>query len=64
MEVKNAWERNARIVEEDYDCLVDYEERFYLCPYCGEPIYEADWSEEILEDFICPIGEDEDKEDE
>ena len=34
------------------------------CPYCGEPVYEDDWSEESLEEFMCPICEDEDAEDE
>lgn len=56
----NAWELNANFVKEIYDCHVDYEERFYLCPDCGEPIYEADWSEESLKEFTCPICENED----
>lgn len=59
-----AWELNANTAKEVYDCHVDYEERFYICPYCGEPVYEADWSEESLEEFMCPICEDEDAEDE
>lgn len=64
MENKNVWEQNAIIVEDAYGCYVDYKDRFYLCPYCGEAIYEEDWSEESLEEFICPICEDEDEEDE
>ena len=64
MEIKNAWELNANTAKEVYDCHVDYEERFYICPYCGEPVYEDDWSEESLEAFMCPVCEDEDAEDE
>ena len=37
--------------------FVDWEERFYHCPECGEPVYEDDWYEEELEKFICPICE-------
>lgn len=55
MEIKNAWELNANVVKEVFGGHVDYEKRFYLCPYCGEPVYEKDWSEETLEEFICPI---------
>lgn len=51
------WEERAKQVYEDYGVFVDWEERFYHCPKCGEPVYEEDWSEEELEDFICPICE-------
>lgn len=64
MEIKNAWELNANTAKEVYGCHVDYAERFFICPYCGEPVYEADWSEESLKEFMCPICEDEDAEDE
>lgn len=56
------WELNATAAKEVYGCYVDYEERFYICPYCGEPVYEEDWAEESLEEFMCPICEDEDEE--
>ena len=55
------WEKNAFNVRNIYGDFVDWEERFYNCPYCGEPIYDCDWSEEELEDFICPICEDVDE---
>lgn len=64
MEIKNSWELNANTVREVYGGHVDYEERFYICPYCEEPIYEEDWSEETMAAFMCPICEDEDAEDE
>lgn len=51
------WEARAEQVINGYGCFVDWEERFYHCPECGEPIYECDWSEEMLGEFICPICE-------
>ena len=52
-----AWMTNANTVEMVYGGYVDWVEKFYNCPECGEPIYRSDWSEEDLEDFICPICE-------
>ena len=46
------WKDNAVIVETVYSGYVDWEERFYLCPECGEPIYEEDWETNYL---LCPI---------
>jgi hypothetical protein len=41
-----------------YGTYVDYEERFFLCPECGEPIYECDWEgDNNLSEGICPICE-------
>lgn len=51
------WEENAKTVEQIYGEFVDWEERFYLCPDCEEPVYECDWSEEALKKFLCPICE-------
>ena len=62
MEIKNAWELNANTAKEVYGCHVDYKERFYICPHCCEPVYEEDWAEESLEEFMCPICEDEEVE--
>lgn len=56
------WEINAKIVENEYGGFVDWEEEFYECPYCGEPIYKEDWEIGDLDDFICPICEDVDLE--
>ena len=64
METKNAWELNASAVKGVYGSYVDYEDRFYICPFCGEMVYEEDWLEETLEEFFCPICEDEDEEEE
>lgn len=49
------WESNAKYVENVFGGYVDWEERFYECPECGEPVYEYDWTEEDLKDTICPI---------
>jgi len=49
------WEFNAEIAEQVYGCLVDWDERFYHCPECGEPIYECDWSDVELCGHLCPI---------
>ena len=50
------WEKIALLIDENYGTLVDLEERFFICPECGEPIYEEDW---VDKDFtqICPICE-------
>ena len=57
MEAPFAWYVNAKTVEQDYGGYVDWEERFYNCPECGEPIYEEDWTDEDFVKFICPVCE-------
>ena len=56
-----AWYDIARECSEDYGSQVDYEEGFFVCPECGEPIYECDWSESELRnedgEYICPVCE-------
>lgn len=57
------WERNAYSVENTFGGFVDWKERFYECPECGEPIYEEDWEGCELVENICPVcGYDEDDE--
>ena len=51
------WELNANIVEGAYGGYVNWEERFYICPECGEPIYECDWSDKKLYNMLCPVCE-------
>lgn len=53
----NAWEMNAELVEAVYGGHVDWEERFYECPECGEPIYECDWDDTFLVNYLCPVCE-------
>lgn len=58
------WESRAKYVEQVYGGYVDWEERFYECPECGDPVYECDWDGSELYTEICPIcgfdGEEED----
>jgi len=49
------WERVARYLEHEYGILVDWDERFFECPECGEPIYDCDWEDDELD--ICPVCE-------
>lgn len=48
--MKSYWEEAAAAIEEIYGGVVDYNERFFVCPECGEPIYEDDW---LTCAFIC-----------
>lgn len=50
------WEKTARQLETIYGIFVDWDERFFECPECGEPIYESDWSDTRSWDW-CPICE-------
>lgn len=55
----NEWVENAKMVAEDGG-VVNWEERYYECPICGEIIAEEDYAPEELEDYICPVCMDED----
>lgn len=58
------WYNLAKHCEETYGTFVDYDEEFFACPECDEPIYSDDWE---LSDFTlgkrfhgkmyCPICE-------
>lgn len=49
-----SWSYVANFVENTYETQVDWEERFFICPECGEPIYECDWASH--NDWeICPV---------
>ena len=49
------WEKIANFVAQVYGVFVDWDERFFECPDCGEPIYECDWSDAELDH--CPVCE-------
>lgn len=59
--MKDVWEKVAHLVEANYGSYVDWKEQFFLCPECGEPIYECDWADSDFmngdEDFMCPVCE-------
>lgn len=49
------WEQAAKLCEQVYGCFVDYDENFFICPHCDEPIYAEDFVGENLE--FCPVCE-------
>ena len=51
-----SWDYVARYIEKNYDTLVDWEEEFFICPECGEPIYKCDYPYIDL-GMICPVCE-------
>ena len=57
------WIENAKYVEKIYGTYVNWEDEFYICPFCEEPVYNCDWSDEELNHFLCPVCEDIDRED-
>ena len=51
------WVENAYWLDRENVGFVNWEEEFYVCPECGEPIYKCDWSRGELTEFVCPICE-------
>ena len=55
------WDKMAKVVEAEYGGYVDWDEEFFNCPECGEPIYKCDWdAEELVTDggeYFCPVCE-------
>lgn len=49
------WEQAAKFCEDTFGIYVNWEERFFICPECDEPILEEDWENDDLS--ICPICE-------
>lgn len=49
-----AWKHAAKYCEDVFGAYVDWDERFFECPECAEPIYESDW---INHDpwHVCPV---------
>ena len=50
------WKHAAKYCEEEFGAYVDWEERFFECPECGDPIYECDW-EDHPNWGMCPVCE-------
>ena len=58
----DVWTRMATKAEADYGCHINWRDGFFICPECGEPIYQTDWQSEDLitndrKEFACPICE-------
>ena len=52
----SVWEKMALRVEREYGAHVDWDERFFECPECGEPIYEDDWAAKDFDNgTTCPV---------
>ena len=58
------WYRFAQMCQSGYGVEVDWHEGFFICPECGEPIYEEDWTDEDYNlghmycgKWYCPICE-------
>ena len=49
------WEEAAKYCEDIYGAYVDWEERFFHCPECDEPIYCIDWENHNFS--YCPVCE-------
>jgi hypothetical protein len=53
----HGWDELAEYVEETYGAEVNWDEEFFICPECGEPIYKEDYdldSDEIALG-MCPV---------
>lgn len=56
MTLKELWESAAEICSTVYGTEVDWEEEFFICPYCLEPVYYEDLYED-WNGIFCPICE-------
>ena len=56
--MKWSWDYVAKQVEEIYGTYVDWDEVFYICPECDEPVYKCDYPYIDL-GMVCPICENE-----
>ena len=49
------WEEAASYCENTYGSFVNWEEEFFVCPECDEPILKEDWDKHNF--TLCPICE-------
>ena len=49
------WEDAAKFCEKTFGSYVDWEDEYFLCPECGEPIFCDDWLNHNWR--ICPVCE-------
>ena len=50
----NTWHEAGTYCEEVYGMTMNTKEGYFVCPECGEPIYEEDWRKHDEWD-VCPI---------
>lgn len=50
-----SWEKAAKLCEELFGTFIDWDERFFICPECDEPLYFEDW--ENHDWHSCPVCE-------
>ena len=48
------WSDATHYCEDNFGSCVDWEERYFECPECHEPIYECDWRDYATLD-TCPV---------
>ena len=48
-----SWLEAGTYCEDVYGMTLDVEEGYFVCPECGEPIYETDWPRSG--DDECPV---------
>ncbi len=54
-----SWNYVAKyVIEEIYGGYVDWEEEFFICPECSEPIYKCDYPTFPV-GILCPVCESE-----
>lgn len=52
---EDAWMKVAKYCEKTYGTYADFDEGYFICPECDEPVYKCDWEDS---DFhICPVCE-------
>lgn len=50
------WNWAAKVVEKEFGGYVNWDEKYFICPECGEPVYADDWHDvEFALATICPI---------
>lgn len=49
------WVEMATYIEKTYNTFVDWEEEFFICPECDEPIFSEDYNQFDSFESCCPI---------
>lgn len=49
------WKEAADFCRNTFGCHVNYKEKTFICPECGEPVYNDDWDDPNWVWDECPI---------